>query len=270
MQLQTRQKALRKLKALTIPVATFRTCVLPLVDFLIFDAKVAKLKERGTVRYTKDQTAQLLEDALNVYQSYAKRLKWRDLFMLVKMLIYKIDKASKKSIEIAAVKSDLEHEKVLTKCLCKVLEGFAQSEVIAIPDAVATITQKAATEAKKPNEFSALLKEMVSRAKTADAKEEEDVDMEASDEEEESEEEDAEAAEFDIIQASKRQMEGQATSTVLDMQKKLALKILPLLSRHLTEIQTKVATNETTPIRSYVAVCIAKIIRKLPVSQFTN
>jgi hypothetical protein len=41
--------------------------ILPLVDFLIFDVKVTKLKDRNTVRYTKDQTAQLLEDALNVY-----------------------------------------------------------------------------------------------------------------------------------------------------------------------------------------------------------
>ena len=30
------------------------------------------------------------------------------------------------------------------------------------------------------------------------------------------------------------------------------------------------ATNEVTPIRSYVAVCIAKIIRRLPIPQFTN
>lgn len=87
--------------------------------------KVSKLKDRNTVRYTKDQTAQLLEDALNVYQSYAKRLKWSDLFRLVKMLLFKIEKATRKGTELSAVKSDLELEKVLTKCLCKVLEGFS-------------------------------------------------------------------------------------------------------------------------------------------------
>ena len=67
LQLSTRQKALRKLKSVQVPVGAFRTCILPLVDFLIFDVKVSKLKDRNTVRYTKDQTAQLLEDALNVY-----------------------------------------------------------------------------------------------------------------------------------------------------------------------------------------------------------
>jgi hypothetical protein len=78
LQLQTRQKALRKLKLVDIPVAAFRKCLLPLVDFLIFDIKVTKLKDRNAVRYTKDQTAQLMEDALNVYQSYAAKLKWSD------------------------------------------------------------------------------------------------------------------------------------------------------------------------------------------------
>lgn len=145
LQLQTRQKALRKLRTAQIPVAAFRTCMLPLVDFLIFDVKVNKLKDRNAVRYTKDQTSQLLEDALNVYQAYAKRLKWSDLFKLVKMLLYKIDKASRKTVEIAAVKSDFEQEKVLTKCLCKVLDGFAQSEVIDIPDAVSLIADKVAS-----------------------------------------------------------------------------------------------------------------------------
>jgi hypothetical protein len=38
----------------------------------------------------------------------------------------------------------------------------------------------------------------------------------------------------------------------------------------LTDIKTKVATDQPTPIRSYVAVCIAKIIRKLPITQFRN
>ena len=67
------------------------------------------------------------------------------------MLLFKIEKATRKSTELAAVKSDLELEKVLTKCLCKVLEGFSQSEVVQIPDAVDLIAQK--TQENRPNEL---------------------------------------------------------------------------------------------------------------------
>ena len=99
----------------------------------------------------------MLEDALNVYTSYAKRLWWSELFKLIKMFLYKIEKATRKSSEMAAVKADHDVEKTVTKCLCKVLEGFAHSELILIPDAVDKIAKKAESADKKPNEFSAFL-----------------------------------------------------------------------------------------------------------------
>jgi hypothetical protein len=99
--------------------------------------------KRNTVRYSKDQSSQLLEDALNVYVSYSKRLKWTELFKLIRKLLFKIEKASRKSMELAAVKQDKEVEKTITKCLCKVLEGFAESNEIFIDDAVDVLTQKA-------------------------------------------------------------------------------------------------------------------------------
>ena len=49
-------------------------------------------------------------------------------------------------------------------------------------------------------------------------------------------------------------------SKVLTVQKRLLKKVLPILQRHLT--QTK---KEITTIRSFVAVSIAKVIRRLPV-----
>ena len=79
------------------------------------------------------------------------------MFKLVKMLLYKIEKATRKSSELSAVKSDHEQEKIVTKCLCKVLEGFAQSDLIIIPDAVDLIAKKAASDEKTPNEFSSFL-----------------------------------------------------------------------------------------------------------------
>lgn len=55
------------------------------------------------------------------------------------MFLYKIEKATRKSSEMAAVKADHDVEKTVTKCLCKVLEGFAHSDLILIPDAVEKI-----------------------------------------------------------------------------------------------------------------------------------
>jgi hypothetical protein len=177
------------------------------------------------------------------------------------MLLFKIEKATRKGTELSAVKSDLEAEKVLTKCLCKVLEGFAQSEVLQIPDAVDLIAQK--QQEKGQNEFSAYLADIIAKAKPAVSDKTEDHDMESEESGSESEEDDND--DFDIIKATNARIEGTKLSDTLEIQKKLALKILPQLQRHLTEIKTKVATNQVTPIRSYVAVCIAKIIRKLPI-----
>lgn len=249
------------MKSCNVPVQAFRVCLLPLVDFLIFDVKVTKLKDRNAVRYTKDQTTMLVEDALNVYQSYSSRLKWSELFKLVKSLIYKIEKASRKTTEESVVKSDYEHEKVLTKCLCKVLEGFAKSTVINVPDAVDQIAQQAQTT--NVNELSTFLAKIVSEAKQQPEQPDESMDSG----EESVESSDESVNEFDIIQASKSMADG---NSVLAIQQKLALKVLPHLMSHLAEIKTKVATNEVTPIRSYVAVCIAKLIRKLPVAQFNH
>ena len=51
---------------------------------------------------------------------------------------------------------------------------------------------------------------------------------------------------------------------VEDIQQKLHKKVLPLLSRHI--LQTK---GENSTIRAFVAVSIAKVIRKLPVDLFS-
>ena len=157
-------------------MAAFRTAILPLVDYLIFDLWSQLQNKRNTVRYSKDQSTQLLEDALNVYVTYSKRLKWSELFKLIRKLLHKIEKASRKSTELAAVKQDKEVEKTITKCLCKVLEGFAESSEILIDDAVDVLANKAegakgdlgvvnaAKSDKSQNEFSALLEEFANKA----------------------------------------------------------------------------------------------------------
>lgn len=59
-----------------------------------------------------------------MYTVYAKTLKWGEYFKLTRKLLYKIDQAARRNAEVSAVKADFEMEKTLTKCLCKVLEGF--------------------------------------------------------------------------------------------------------------------------------------------------
>ena len=49
---------------------------------------------------------------------------------------------------------------------------------------------------------------------------------------------------------------------VLDIQSKLLNKVLPVLERHLTE------NGDTHSVRGFVVVCLAKTIRKLPLSKF--
>jgi len=52
---------------------------------------------------------------------------------LVRKLLYKIEKATRKQNSVAAQKQDGQTEKVICKCLCKVLDGFNFPDV---PDAI--------------------------------------------------------------------------------------------------------------------------------------
>jgi len=94
MQIQQRQKALRKLVNIQkeIEAGSFRKAVLPLVDYLIFDLKSHLQNRRNTVRYSREQTTQLMEDALNVYVAYTSRLSWVETFKLIRKFLFKIER----------------------------------------------------------------------------------------------------------------------------------------------------------------------------------
>jgi len=85
----------------SIPIYSFSEAILPLVDFLIFASK-ADQNMRNTVRYSRDQATQLLEDALNVYTSYARRLNWYEYFRLLRKLLFKLRRAVAKVNEVSA------------------------------------------------------------------------------------------------------------------------------------------------------------------------
>ena len=85
------------------------------------------------MRYSRDQSNLLLEEALSVYKSYAQRLDLSAYFALMRKLLYKLEKATRNKNSVAAQKQDTSQEKNYCKCLCKVLDGFNFDYV---PDAV--------------------------------------------------------------------------------------------------------------------------------------
>jgi len=156
---------------------------MPLVDYLIFDIKNQMENRRNTVRYSRDQNNQLQEEALQVYTSYARKLNWGQYMALVRKLLYKIQKATRKGNSVSADKRDQNAEKVVTKCLCKVLDGFDFPEV---PDAVSALEVIVEERFKQKKseivEYSDFLKEFVGDSLK-------EVEEEGSDDESESESE---------------------------------------------------------------------------------
>ena len=168
---------------------------------------------------------------------------------LVRKLLYKIEKATRKQNSVAAQKQDGQNEKVICKCLCKVLDGFNFPDV---PDAITllqkTVEEKYHRKSTEIVEYSDFLKEFVGSSILDGFESEEDGDNSANSDDEEKAGKNVEML----------------SDKVEDIQAKLQKKVLPLLQRHI--IQTK---GENTVIRSFVAVSIAKVIRRLPVQQFT-
>lgn len=234
MQITQRQKALRKLANIQIEISasSFRKAILPLVDYLIFDSKSHMQNKRNTVRYSKDQSAQTMEDALNVYVAYARRLSWPETFKLIRKFLYKIEKAQRNILQYTAEKEDTEMEKTVTKSLCKVLEGLSLNEKISLPDAIETIDKLAkerdqGNPDRYRNEFTTLLDELVGKAKEVDG------DEEGSEEDDKDDEEMLdgvqEEAETDIIQIDRQMQEKQENDLKRKVQMKLQRKVLPVL-----------------------------------------
>ena len=81
---------------------------------------------------------------------------------LVRKILYKIEKATIKGHSVSADKTDQSSEKIVTKCLCKLLDGFDFPEV---PDAVASlemiVEEKYKIRKQDVVEYSDFLKEFV-------------------------------------------------------------------------------------------------------------
>ena len=130
---------------------------------------------------------------MNVYVSYTKRLNWPETFKLLRKFLFKMERAKRMTMGVAAEKTDTEMEKTVTKSLCKVLEGLSLNEHISLPDAVDIIEEKVkeshiANPHRQQTEFSTLLDELVSKATAKDGDKDGDEEMESDAEDEEKEE----------------------------------------------------------------------------------
>lgn len=129
---------------------------------------------------------------------------------LVRKLLFKIEKATRLQNSVAAQKHDNLAEKVICKCLCKVLEGFNFPDV---PDAVKLLKQ---TAEEKVNhkfevvEYSDFLKDIVGDTLKIESDDDADKAM--------------------LSESDDKEMH---STQVEHIQEQLIKKVLPLLQRHL-------------------------------------
>lgn len=131
--LKTRQRSFKFLASMlpTLPFKAVQAAILPLINYVIFGDSAQKQNRRNTITYTREERRHTLEEALNVYQVVASCLKWPEYFRLIKALMFKLQRIAKKSALASvadggkAVDEELvERERTVTKCICRVLNGF--------------------------------------------------------------------------------------------------------------------------------------------------
>ena len=246
-------------KLASLPSKAVQAAILPLINYVIFGDAAQKQNRRNTISYTKEERRATLEEALNVYQVFASTLKWSEYFRLIKALLYKLQRVAAKS-NLASVADGgkaydeelVERERTVTKCICRVLNGF---NCESIPDSGEQYVKQgwqaplAATENEEPKysgaEIGLEFEEVLKRASLEDA--------------EESDEEIPEEAVAD------EEMEGTGISGI---QTRLMTKVLPILERHLTESKSTKDEDGQPVIRSFVVMSIIKLLRRMPLATF--
>lgn len=129
--MKNRQKALRMLSTRLEAIGNYKAIqaiVMPMVNYIIFGDKSQKSNRRNTITYSREEKRGTLEEAMNVYQSLAQTLNWPDYFRLLKTLLFKLNRVTARQ---SLAKTDnsvdeelISQEKVVVKCICRVLNGF--------------------------------------------------------------------------------------------------------------------------------------------------
>jgi hypothetical protein len=75
---------------------------------------------------------------LAVYTSYARELPWADYFRLLKKLLFKLQLTRSQSRSVSAHgEPELQKEKIITKAICRILDGFHFDEIPDVVDLIA-------------------------------------------------------------------------------------------------------------------------------------
>lgn len=140
-----------------------------------------------------------MDEGLSIYTSFSKQLTWGEYYKLLKKLLYKLQMAgnSKRSVS-ARGEPELQKEKIITKAICMVLEGFHFDEVKDVVETMEANYQEDKnlrtmnSEGKMwNNDFSDLLQKQIETEKVEE-KEIEEPEEEEKDEDDEEKAEDAE------------------------------------------------------------------------------
>lgn len=115
----------------------FEKVMLPMLDYVTLAGKEQLQNKRNTISYDKEHKRDVLDNALEVYEAFASQLQWTDYFRLIKVYLYKLQRAETQvhKVKMNAGQGDpeLQKEKIITKVICKILNGFHFEEV---PDAI--------------------------------------------------------------------------------------------------------------------------------------
>ena len=160
---------------------------MPLINYIIFGQDTQKQNRRNTISYTRDEKQATLEEALDFYESLAKTLKWSEYFRLLKTLLFRLQRLTSKAqlqqVEGgAAVDEELNHqEKTVTKCICRVLNGFNFHGIKDAAEGFLLEGAKAQGEIENQDialEFNSMLTTMVKPAVVDDPESEEEIEEE--------------------------------------------------------------------------------------------
>ncbi|CDW84473.1 small subunit processome component 20 homolog [Stylonychia lemnae] len=262
--------------------------IIPLLNYIIFGTRSQKESRRNTVSYSKQEKRMIMDEALKAYSAIASLLKWSDYYKMLKQLLYKLNKSQSKisfnqlSGGNKGEDGEKQKERVITKCICQVLNGFKLSQENTIDeeyDAVKTLKKQQQSEDDQnyDQDFENIV-EKILKENEAKPLEQFAVEVESDDNLEEDEEQ-------QLVKKQQQELKVQTDKNnkmlLQNVQQKLYQKVLPILERHFADYEEKEdkmdgSSNETGmnlgygSIRSFVVLGIAKLIRKLPIDQFIN
>jgi hypothetical protein len=178
-----------------------------------------------------------IDAALEVYSARSKTLRFPAYFKQLRRYLHRLSRCDGKMRKAAGAQAvELQYEKVCTKVICALMNGFAAQGLM--PD------QAVEQESSDSDASSSGSEGENAPAEEAEAGQNEDVEMD----------------------------EGQ----VATIQAKMLKSVLPVLSRHLTDEGTrskslddaKTVANDSKHFRGFAVVCYAKAIRQLEQSVF--